>query len=233
MIFFVLILHRKLFTLHSSPVTNHRKWHIAQWAEIRWWKRYLKRKPPDTYLTWKTAYWKSFIKRLEIPLEPGMRVLDAGCGPAGVFIALEGCQVDALDPLLPAYAELAHFQPEKYPWVSFIKEGLEHFDRENAFDLVFCLNAINHMADVPIALQRLFLALKEEGRAYISVDAHRSGALKWLFQHIPADVLHPFQEDLNGYRALLERTGFRVVSATLYEKGHIFGYWVFHLQKQS
>lgn len=209
------------------------QWPIAQWAEIRWWRRYLKRKPPEAYLAWKTAYWKSFIQRLEIPLAPGMRALDAGCGPAGIFIALNDCRVDALDPLLPAYAELDHFQPEKYPWASFLPEGLEYFDRENAYDLVFCLNAINHMADVPTALQRLWLALKKEGHAYISVDAHRYRLLKWSFQRIPADVLHPFQEDLEGYQALLEKAGFSVVSATLYEKGHIFDYWVFHLQKQS
>jgi SAM-dependent methyltransferase len=233
MIFFVLILHRKPFTLHPSSVTNHRKWHIAQWAEIRWWKRYLRRKPPEAYLAWKTAYWKSFIQRLEIPLEPGIRALDAGCGPAGIYMSLEGCRVEALDPLLPAYADLEHFQPERYPWVSFFPEGLEDFHRENTYDLIFCLNAINHMADVPMALRRLCLALKKGGHAYISVDAHRSRELRWLFRRIPADVLHPFQEDLGGYRSLLEKAGFSVVNATLYEKGHIFDYWVFHLQKQS
>jgi 2-polyprenyl-6-hydroxyphenyl methylase/3-demethylubiquinone-9 3-methyltransferase len=91
------------------------RWQIAQAAEIRWWKSYLKKKDTTAYRTWKTAYWKQLLSELHEQPSPDTRCLDAGCGPAGIFLALEQQRVYAIDPLLDQYQQLPHFQPARSP----------------------------------------------------------------------------------------------------------------------
>lgn len=211
----------------------NRQWQLAQWAEIRWWKRYLKNREPHAYLDWKLAYWESFLSATGLAIPSGARVLDAGCGPAGVFMSLPSCRVDAVDPLFSGYEALPHFQPGQYPWVRFFSQPLETFSGEGDYDLVFCINALNHMKDIPESAKILFRALKPGGSLVISVDVHKYGWIRRLFRAIPLDVLHPFQEDLAGYRKLFEGAGFREKSSYRYQKGRVFDYWVWNLQKQT
>ena len=67
------------------------QWKIAQSAELRWWKNYLKDKDPDDYKKEKLAYWKKVLAPLDSLVSniEGLDVLDAGCGPAGIFMALD------------------------------------------------------------------------------------------------------------------------------------------------
>lgn len=146
-------------------------------------------------------------------------------------MVLPAARVDAIDPQLSAYGQLPHFQQGRYPWVSFYESMLEDFDPGYVYDSIFCLNVLNHTADVPQSIIRLYQGLKPGGSLFISVDAHKLKLPKWLFSAIPLDVLHPFQEDLTGYRMLFQIAGFKEMNAVCYEKGNIFDYWVLHLQK--
>jgi len=211
----------------------NRQWHLAQWAEIRWWKRYLKNREPGAYRAWKLKYWQDFLAACDLSELSGLRVLDAGCGPAGVFTALPSCEVDAVDPLLGQYERIPHFRREDFPWVRFYPVALEDFPEEEDYGAAFCLNALNHMDDIPRCLGLLFRALKPGGRLVVSVDAHKYEGLKRLFRKIPLDVLHPFQESHAGYRKLFAEAGFEEKSGFCYKKGGIFDYWVWILQKQT
>jgi 2-polyprenyl-6-hydroxyphenyl methylase/3-demethylubiquinone-9 3-methyltransferase len=203
------------------------KWKVAQAAEIRWWRSYLSEQSPAQYLRDKKAYWWRVVREAEIRLEPGLRVLDAGCGPAGIFTILEEQRVDALDPLLDQYArQLAHFRPEDYPAVNFMTGPLEEFDPRYTYDLVFCLNAINHVADIGRALDRLIHCLSEDGILWLSIDAHRFRSLEYLFRSIPADILHPHQYTLEGYEQLLRGRGLRIFKRIRLKPGRIFDYYL-------
>ena len=204
----------------------NRRWRLAQWAEFRWWKRYLKNREPRAYQAWKMGYWTDFLHQLAATPPAGARVLDAGCGPAGIFMALSACRVEAVDPLLDQYAGLAHFHPEAYPWVTFFGQDLESFSIPAPYDWVFCLNALNHMRDIPKSIRQLHQALKPGGTLVVSVDVHKHRFIRRLFRLLPGDVLHPFQEDLTGYRTLFSREGFLEISSLCYKKGRIFDYWV-------
>jgi len=106
------------------------QWKIAQSAELRWWKNYLKDKDPDDYKTEKLAYWQRVLKPLDSVLTSTeeLDILDAGCGPAGVFMALDEARVDAVDPLLEEYHHrLKHFDKGDYPWVRFFESIIEIF----------------------------------------------------------------------------------------------------------
>ncbi len=202
------------------------RWKIAQAAELRWWKNYLKRRPADDYLTAKKKYWIRVMEQLGVFPEQDQTILDAGCGPAGIFIIFDTQKVVAIDPLLEQYAkQLPHFNPDDYPPVNFIQDTLEHFSADEKFDYIFCLNAINHVANIDLSLDNLFSLLAPGGKLIISSDAHRHNWLKPIFKLIPGDILHPHQYDLIEYREMLLARGGKIEKEICLKKGGIFDYW--------
>lgn len=203
------------------------RWRLAQFFEIRWWRHYLGNKDKSAYLDWKKTYWRDFLQKagIEVPLEA--TVLDAGCGPAGIFIALDKQLVDALDPLLSQYeAQLPHFRRADYPNVHFVECLLEVFDPAKSYDLVFCLNAINHVADLERCFDRLVALTTPGGMVAVSVDAHNHAWLKGLFRAFQGDVLHPHQLGLKEYEALLTRRDCQIERRIPIKKSVIFTYYL-------
>jgi 2-polyprenyl-3-methyl-5-hydroxy-6-metoxy-1,4-benzoquinol methylase len=201
------------------------RWRIAQFFELRWWRFYLRKQEKSEYLAWKLAYWQHFLEKSGLQVPANAMVLDAGCGPAGIFMALSQAQVTAIDPLLKAYAEqLQHFSESDWPHVQFAATMIEHFVPERPFDIVFCLNAINHVADLPACIERLVALTKQGGTLAVSVDAHNYQWLKWLFQRQPSDILHPHQYDLQEYSNMFTNRGCTLQRVILYKKEWIFSY---------
>lgn len=211
-----------------------KRWRVAQYFEARWWKNYLKNQDVETYLTWKRDYWQNLLRQIETHVKPvnGMRILDAGCGPAGVFIALEPFNVTAIDPLLDSYSqELAHFKPEMYPYVNFRALPLEHFEEKEQFDLVFCLNAINHVSDLEEAFLKLYNSAKKGGILVVSIDAHNHRFFKHLFRLQPADILHPHQYDLAEYAGMLKKLNCEILQTVLLKREFLFNHYVLVAKK--
>ena len=202
------------------------RWRIAQFFEMHWWRHYLSGKDKAAYLKWKKAYWHSLLRQVGWHIPDGARVLDAGCGPAGIFTVLEGKEVEALDPLLDEYEKsLMHFQRNDYPWVRFFTIPLEDFKTDKPFEYVFCLNAINHVASLDASLKSLAGCLQPGGHMLLTVDAHNFSFLRQIFQWIPGDILHPHQYELAAYVSMLEQIGLRVERSVLIKKELIFSYY--------
>lgn len=203
------------------------RWKIAQAAEIRWWQSYLGKKSKPDYLRWKKEYWENLLAKMEVELNPGDRIMDAGCGPAGIFMLFSGYRVDAVDPLLKDYeAKLDHFQPAEYPWTTFHPVALERYQREQPYDKVFCLNAINHVEDLGESFDRLVAMTKPGGTLVVSIDAHNHQWLKKIFRLLPGDILHPHQYDLTEYEAMLTSRGCVIDNTLLVDEARIFNYYV-------
>lgn len=217
------------------------KWRIAQKLEIRWWKRYLGKKDVRTYLEWKRNYWQAFLEPLRdiVQTDGNQRILDAGCGPAGIFMLFSETadvpsaarRIVAVDPLISRYRELPHFDPGNYPNVLFLESTMEDFRYRDKFDLVFCLNALNHVSDIRGAAQVLIDHLKSDGRLILSIDCHRSSFMKEVFRKVPGDALHPHQLDLGDYKGLIDACGGRIVREYLSKPGRIFNYHVLVVEK--
>lgn len=213
-------------------MSNSTKWKLAQTLEIKWWQNYLRDKDVEKYLSWKKDYWKNFIQKIpNLPPLQQYQILDAGCGPAGIFTVLENNIVDAIDPLLDKYSTLPHFNSEQYKYTNFKNISIEALEVENKYDFIFCLNAINHVADIQLAYKKLANALKKDGIIYISVDAHRNNFLKKIFQFIPGDVLHPHQYNLKEYEYFLVQQGLQILPSIHIKKEPIFDYYLCIAQK--
>ena len=178
------------------------------------------------YAGWKRAYWRTFLADIGLRVPVGARVLDAGCGPAGIFAALPHAAVTAVDPLLARYDELPAFERDDFPHVRWVAAPLESFVAAGEFDFVFCLNVINHVRDLAGVSRVLAEACRPGGTVVISVDAHRHRLLKPLFRAVPGDILHPHQLDIVGYRDAFADAGLTVRSERLYKRTAIFDYVV-------
>ncbi len=213
------------------------RWKIAQAAEIRWWQNYLKNKPTTDYAHWKTHYWENLLletglERLNTEGGNNTRILDAGCGPAGIFMIFKSPKVDAIDPLLDDYEEkLPHFKKNLYSNVTFYSQPLETFDKHHEYDVVFCLNAINHVADLDKCFDILVNSIKSGGHLVVSIDAHNFPFLKTIFQILPGDILHPHQYDLKEYSDMLTSRGCLLEKTILKKKEFIFNYYILVLKK--
>ncbi|WP_052594057.1 bifunctional 2-polyprenyl-6-hydroxyphenol methylase/3-demethylubiquinol 3-O-methyltransferase UbiG [Aureispira sp. CCB-QB1] len=209
------------------------RWKIAQAAEIRWWQGYLNKKDKSEYLTWKKDYWKQFLKDCQLSLPPQAICLDIGCGPAGIFTILPYQEVDAIDPLLDSYAEkLPHFVPSDYPNVTFQNLPLEKVQLNKTYDYVFCLNAINHVADLEQCFDNLFSLTKAGGTLVVSIDAHNHRIFKHLFRAIPGDILHPHQFDLEEYQTMVTTRGGHIQATIHKDKAFFFDYYVLVIKKK-
>ncbi len=210
------------------------RWRLAQEAELRWWKMYLRGGHTAGYLNRKAQYWRRVLSEAACDPGPGACVLDAGCGPAGVFMVLRDQIVDAVDPLIDRYeAKLGLFRKSSYPNVRFWAEKLEDFQPESLYSWVFCFNAINHVRDIERCLDVLNKALAPGGTLVISVDAHRFAVLKALFRALPGDILHPHQHDDAGYTAMLERRGLVLKQKKILKEEAIFRHYLYVAQKTT
>jgi 2-polyprenyl-3-methyl-5-hydroxy-6-metoxy-1,4-benzoquinol methylase len=207
------------------------RWRVAQFLERRWWRRYLGSRSPEKYLSDKRAYWERTLHTLGWEVVSGRRALEAGCGPAGVFISIhEREQVTALDPLLEAYEEdLAIFSRKNYPSVVFRVATLEAPPSTlGQFDAIYCFNAINHVADWPLSMDNLTAMAAPGAKMLLSSDVHRHKWLLPLFRALPGDVLHPQQHAAADYREALEQRGWGIDQEVVLRETTIFNFvvWV-------
>lgn len=217
--------------MNSKPTL---RWRIAQWLEIRWWRNYLRKQNVTAYAQQKRNYWQRLLAALKLSFTDQQTMLDAGCGPAGIFMILQDHQVDAVDPLLDQYEQqLIHFAPLDYPWVQFYTSSIEAYSIEKRYDTTFCLNAINHVANWNQGLDKISDLTKPDGTLVVGIDVHRYPFLKFLFRLLPGDVLHPHQHDREDYRKALNSRGWQITKELTWKKGLIFDYWLVVCQDQD
>lgn len=225
-----------IFGAQLAYMFRKARWQLAQFLEIRWWRRYLKTKDKANYLAEKRAYWLRVLTELAYTPQDGQRVLDAGCGPAGIFILLHDRQrVTALDPLLDQYAgQLPIFSRAAYPGVTFINSPLEAANIEsNTFEVVYCFNAINHVEDWAKGLDRLTKWTRYKGQLILSSDVHRRAWLRTVFRLLPGDLLHPHQHLSSEYRTALVARGWHIEKEILLRRSFIFDYVAWVAQKHT
>jgi 2-polyprenyl-6-hydroxyphenyl methylase/3-demethylubiquinone-9 3-methyltransferase len=214
---------------------TRKRWLIAQFAEIRWWRRYLSRQDPHEYRMRKTRFWHNFLAEAHIQVPPDHTVLDVGCGPAGIFMALTEHKAVAVDPLLDAYQKnlSAFFNPALYPHTTFVQGRLEELNL-GTFDYVFCLNAINHVDDLQHAMAQLALAMHPNSQLILTVDAHNRRWMQKIFKAVPGDILHPHQYHLDDYIAFLKHHGLELTAPAQRLKHElIFSYYLLKAKKNT
>jgi len=207
------------------------KWKVAQWAELRWWKNYLQGKNKKEYYEWKSNYWNDLLTRIKphFQVPENKLLVDAGCGPAGIFIVLNETKnkTVAFDPLLDNYQDkLAFFEIEEYSNTRFENCGIENFELKEKADVIFCMNAINHVSDIHLSYRNLIQQLKPGGTIVVTIDAHNHSFFKHTFRKLPGDILHPHQYDLKEYEDFLTGNGCQIVHEERIKKEFFFDHYL-------
>ena len=76
------------------------------------------------------------------------------------------------------YKELPVFTPHKHTWVNYVNCAIEDLEEVEKYDVIFCMNVINHVNNIELAYQKLIRALKPNGKIIVSIDAHNYSFLK-------------------------------------------------------
>lgn len=209
------------------------KWSLAQFLEKKWWTYYLSSKNPDEYLDKKKKYWVKVLQTIEVMVSPEDTVIDLGCGPAGIFTIFDGKNsAVGVDPLMGYYQKEFKNLFNQYHHTQFIQSPLETFIPTSESQLVFCLNAINHVQDIDACMMQVKVSGTSNALYIISSDLHRHHWAKKLLQWLPFDMLHPKQMDKRDFEYLIKRHGFAIIRKYTLDSKFLFDYDVYVLRRQ-
>lgn len=179
---------------------SSRRWKRAQDAELRFRSLFEDRKLPT----------RSSFFSTKFPVEPelfaGKRVLEIGCSPSAEIhlLARAGLRV-GIDPLASEWAQLYlggthHVQGagERLPF------------KAGAFEVILCLNVIDHVHDPAAILTEARRVLKAGGHLALFSNTFSAPRMvrRWLGLLDPPHPHHFSDAELLG---LVQRVGFRVL----------------------
>lgn len=124
-------------------------------------------------------------------IEPGMRVLDAGCGAGNItaLLAQTGASLTGFD-LAPGMVAAAR---KHFPDVEFLEANAEDLPLDDGlFDAVTCCYVAHHFAHPDVAFGEFVRVLKPEGRFVFAHPAEMAFAAPFFTgveaHHTPEDV---------------------------------------------
>lgn len=118
------------------------------------------------YLQWKyrNRYYHDYLTRYcRALVPPGRKVLDAGCGRGDVLAAVhprEGLGIDLS-------ANMIEYATADHPTLAFKESPVEDFAADGSYDTVLCVNTLEYTWDVGVVLDKIHLALRDNGRVVI------------------------------------------------------------------
>jgi SAM-dependent methyltransferase len=171
---------------------------------------------------------RRLIKALE--LRPGMHVLDAGCGTGDAlsWLAAEVGPSGRVVGIDLAAAHVAVAQTHASPTIQIHQADLFDGSLENAsFDLIWCVNTINHLTDPVDGVKHLAKLLRLGGRValgqssllpdmYFAWDARLERVTNEAVRNYYRDRYHLEERDLASVRAIvgiLHRANLRNITA--------------------
>ena len=154
----------------------------------------------------------------------GLLVLDLGCGDGKLTKALNelGFNVEGME----ASKDMIKIAKSTYPEIKFILSDATEFAIKEKYDVVFS-NAVFHWIDSdkqPKMLQNIYNALKKDGQFVFEFGGYGNNALihnalKTEFEKRGLTYVMPFYFPYIGeYTALLEKAGFLVQNAILFDR---------------
>ena len=101
----------------------------------------------------------------------GKKVLDLGCGPHGGLIGFKNCEKYGVDHLIEKYKKIG------YP---LDKHGIKYYQAKSEklpfpdayFDVVLCVNALDHVDSLKKTIEELSRVLKKGGKFISQINFH-------------------------------------------------------------
>jgi len=161
------------------------RWQASQRLELHFWKTWTKAAPYQNLDV--SKYWSEELPRFgsSLDLFTGRRVLDIGCGPAGLIHFLDNAaERIRIDPLLPQYESRMPLVGQQLS-LAGLGEALPL--AAESIDIAICFNAIDHMQDPSAALAEISRVLRPGGTLLLMIHSFP----KWARPFFWIDRLHP------------------------------------------
>ena len=142
--------------------------------EIGFWRDLYKQLGHEGFMTQRAIDLEDFEEFLpelaDVLRTPGCKVLEVGTGLISPLETFEGldAKVTAIDPLMDEYAKIIPLDDRKIEYVNGSGEELPFKDGE--FDVVTCLNVIDHTPNPEKMLNEIRRVLKPGGRFFFEVN---------------------------------------------------------------
>jgi ubiquinone/menaquinone biosynthesis C-methylase UbiE len=167
------------------------------------------------------GYYDGYLGFLSSPMprpDPGLRVIDIGCGSgsfAEAWVAMHGdaSRITLLDPSEPMLSRAALALERRGPGAEAVQGTLEDFEGPGEFDHLLAAHVIEHCRDPGYALRRMRSLAKPGGRLWlVASKPHWCNAIIWFqWRH------RTFQD--NGIAALLRRSGWDLRESYAFPSG--------------
>lgn len=182
---------------------KNKRWRSAQAKEDSFWRR---TEVIGSQMDRVISRYGPVIKRLSKDLKPDAKILDVGCGPtcpAQLFTT--GSRV-YLDPLMDSYQRTYAERLPQGKMICAIAESIPL--RDKIFDLVICVNALDHMINPDKVLDEINRVLKEGGVFVLGNFLHppKIAVLRtWIEKWLPLfrEDAHPFSYTLRSMKKLI------------------------------
>ncbi len=151
---------------------SEKEWENSQDGELTFWDNYYKKTKgfiPDRIFCYK------FIGRYELLLgnTKDKIVVDVGSGPKGGILPTLKCKEKiAIDSLFSKY-EFLGWVYSKQDFIPIISAAEKIPLLNDYADIVFCMNALDHMKNPSIAFIEMSRILKHNGRLFLSVNLRK------------------------------------------------------------
>ena len=189
----------------ESSGEQEERWSAAQSKEDAFWQR---EGVLDSQMDRVVSRYGPVLKKIEEQLHAHSTILDVGCGPTCSAQLFSVGLKTYLDPLMNSYLET---YPEKLPEGEKISSTAEDIPKpDESFDVVLCVNALDHMIHPDKALAEMCRVVKKEGIFVLGIFLHPSSIAmlrrfieKWL--PIFREDAHPYSYTLKIIREVLKK----------------------------
>ena len=115
-------------------------------------------------------------------------LLDIGSGPEGILHKLEAKEKHALDPLMEEYENMGYdiHTNEVITNKGSSEEKISIYI--NKFDIVFCLNALDHFFNIDTSIKNIYSYLKDKGSLVLLTDLRTENQLDCFHKMPVSDV---------------------------------------------
>ncbi len=176
-----------------------KRWSQAQIKEDEFWQR---DGVFDDQMDRVIKRYKPVIESLSLKLPPNPVILDVGCGPTCATRLFPSGLKIFLDPLMDSYGKTYSGNLPEGAKLTCTAETIALND--NSADIIFCVNALDHMINPERALGEIRRVLKKEGTFVLGLFLHPPPIA--MIRRFIDKYLPMFREDAHPYSYTVKST---------------------------
>lgn len=197
---------------------KEKRWSKAQIKEDEFWQR---NNVFDDQMDRVVTRYKPVIDNLAGKLPENPVILDVGCGPTCATRLFPSGLKIFLDPLMDSYGKTYSETLPEGVKLTCTAETIALFD--DSADIVFCVNALDHMIYPEKALSEIKRVLKEDGTFVLGLFLHPppiAGIRRFIDKYLPMfrEDAHPYSYTVKSTRKMLGEFFFIKDEVSVYRK---------------